>query len=246
MATCKEGVACAEMAKGYVLHEGPSPFDGQPIVSIATLHSSNRKTGDMVQTWILPWDLHPLDAVKTGQDSCICGQCPHRGSGTKRTCYVNVGQAPANIWRTYKAGGYAPISSYEEAVQGRVVRFGAYGDPAFMPITVVANLLLFAKGHTGYTHQWFQEFAADYKGIFMASVDSAIEEEMAQSQGWKTFRVYAPDLPIEGAKTCPAQLTDNRVQCERCLLCNGKKANIGIHAHGRAAKQVAHLELARR
>ena len=112
-----------------------------------------------------------------------------------------------------------------------------------MPITVVANLLMFAKGHTGYTHQWFQGFAADYKGIFMASVDSAIEEEMAQSQGWKTFRVYAPDLPIEGAKTCPAQLTDNRVQCERCLLCNGKKANIGIHAHGRAAKQVAELQL---
>ena len=62
MATCKAGDACAEMAKGYVLHEGPSPFDGQPIVSIATLHSSNRKTGDMVQTWILPRDLHPLDA----------------------------------------------------------------------------------------------------------------------------------------------------------------------------------------
>ena len=52
MATCKAGVAWAEMVKGYVLHEGPSPFDGQPIVSIATLHSSNRKTGDMVQTWI--------------------------------------------------------------------------------------------------------------------------------------------------------------------------------------------------
>ena len=98
------------------------------------------------------------------------------------------------------------------------------------------------QGHTGYTHQWFQEFAADYKGIFMASVDSALEEEMAQSQGWKTFRVYAPDLPIEGAKSCPAQLTDNRVQCERCLLCNGKKANIGIHAHGKAAKQVAGLK----
>ena len=78
MATCKARVLVAGMAKGYVLHEGPSPFDGQPIVSIATLHSSNRKTGDMVQTWILPRDLHPLDVVKTGQDSCICGQCPHR------------------------------------------------------------------------------------------------------------------------------------------------------------------------
>ena len=113
----------------------------------------------------------------------------------------------------------------------------------FVLALMAIQLLMFAKGHTGYTHQWFQEFAADYKGIFMASVDSAIEEEMAQSQGWKTFRVYAPDLPIEGAKTCPAQLTDNRVQCERCLLCNGKKANIGIHAHGRAAKQVAGLQL---
>ena len=71
------------MAKGYVLHEGPSPFDGQPIVSIATLHSNNRKTGDMVQTWILPRDLHPLDAVKAGQDSCICGNCPHRGCAGK-------------------------------------------------------------------------------------------------------------------------------------------------------------------
>ena len=50
--------------KGFVLHEGESPFDGRLIVSIATLHSSNRKTGDMVQVWILPKDINPLDAVK--------------------------------------------------------------------------------------------------------------------------------------------------------------------------------------
>ena len=48
-------------------------------------------------------------------------------------------------------------------------------------------------------------------------------------------------LSQRSPKTFPAQLTDNRVQCERCLLCNGKKANIGIHAHGRAAKQVCLL-----
>ena len=39
-------------------------------------------------------------------------------------------------------------------------------------------------------------------------------------------------------KVCPASITDNQVQCMTCLLCNGKKANIGIHAHGRAASQV--------
>ena len=48
-----QGLLVAGMAKGYVLHEGSSPFDGKPIVSIATLHSSNRTTGDMVQTLIL-------------------------------------------------------------------------------------------------------------------------------------------------------------------------------------------------
>ena len=36
MATSKAGARVEGMAKGYVLHEGPSPFVGQPIVSIAT------------------------------------------------------------------------------------------------------------------------------------------------------------------------------------------------------------------
>ena len=224
--------------KGFVLHEGISPFDGQNIVSIATCHSSNRKTGDMVQVWILPKDINPLDAVKQGLDTCICGHCPHRGTGTKRTCYVNVGQAPVNIWKTYKKGTYPQITSYQDVFEDRVVRFGAYGDPAFIPDGVVANALTFAKGHTGYTHQWYQDFAADFKGVFMASVDSDIEEQMAHSQGWKTFRVFHPDAEITGSKICPASITDNRVQCMTCLLCNGKKANIGIHAHGRAASQV--------
>ena len=125
--------------KGFVLHEGISPFDGQDIVSIATCHSSNRKTGDMVQVWILPKDINPLDAVKQGLDTCICGHCPHRGTGTKRTCYVNVGQAPVNIWKTYKKGVYPQITSYQDVFEDRVVRFGAYGDPSFIPDGVVAN-----------------------------------------------------------------------------------------------------------
>ena len=106
----------------------------------------------------------------------------------------------------------------------------------------MASSLTFAKGHTGYTHQWYQDFAADFRGVFMASVDSDLEEQMAQSQGWKTFRVFHPDAEISGSKICPASITDNRVQCMKCLLCNGKKANIGIHAHGRAASQVGVVE----
>ena len=58
-----------EHAHGGVPHEVPLPLDVQPIVSIATLHSSNRKTGDILKIWILPRNLHPLDAVKHGEQA---------------------------------------------------------------------------------------------------------------------------------------------------------------------------------
>ena len=184
----------------------------------------------------------PLADVTAGTDTCICRHCPHRGSGTKRTCCVNVGQALVNILKTCKKVTYRPITSYQEVLEDRVVRFGAYGDPAFIPDGVVARALTFAKGHTGYTHQWYQDFADDFRGVFMASVDSDLEEQTAQSQGWKTFRVFHPDAEISGSKICPASITEHHVQCMKCLLCNGKKTNIGIHAHGRAASQVGVVE----
>ena len=52
--------------KGFVLYDGPSVLDGQPIVVIATMETSNRKTGNMVQTWILRSDISPTDASKIG------------------------------------------------------------------------------------------------------------------------------------------------------------------------------------
>ena len=50
--------------KGYVLQRGTSPIDGKPFVVIMTMKTTNRKTGDMVQVWILgmtliPWRLLP-------------------------------------------------------------------------------------------------------------------------------------------------------------------------------------------
>jgi hypothetical protein len=36
--------------RGVILYDGPSMLDGEPIVVIATLETSNRKTGQMVQT----------------------------------------------------------------------------------------------------------------------------------------------------------------------------------------------------
>ena len=58
---------------GYVIYRGPSLLDGAPIVAIATMQTSNRKTGNMVQTWILREDVSPVEASKAGADASVCG-----------------------------------------------------------------------------------------------------------------------------------------------------------------------------
>ena len=44
--------------KGFIIYDGPSMLDGEPIVAIATMKTSNRKTGEMVQVWILRSDVN--------------------------------------------------------------------------------------------------------------------------------------------------------------------------------------------
>ena len=49
--------------QGVVFYEGPSMLDGKPIVAIATPSTENRKTGDMIQTWILRRNIDPVRAL---------------------------------------------------------------------------------------------------------------------------------------------------------------------------------------
>ena len=69
------------MANGRVVWEGESRLDGAPIVLIVTgfsQKSANRKTGRMLQSYILRRDVAPLEAVRTGLDTSVCGGCRHR------------------------------------------------------------------------------------------------------------------------------------------------------------------------
>lgn len=72
-----------EIPKGYVLWEGESRLTGNHIVAIITGMggSSNGKTGNMLQTWILCYDLPPGAARRSGQDADICGDCLFRMHG---------------------------------------------------------------------------------------------------------------------------------------------------------------------
>lgn len=229
---------------GYILYTGPSQIDGAPIVAIATMQSSNRKTGAMIQAWILRSDMKPTEAVRSGADISICGDCIHRGiDGNGRSCYVNVGQAPQSVWRTWNRGGYESLKDYR-VFSGRSFRFGAYGDPAAVPLHVWLPVLPVVTGWTGYTHQW-RNCDTAYRLFLMASVDSVDDYLDAKELGYRTFRVMAEgESPHNAEIYCPATPEGgSRRQCITCKACAGTRQremntsrDVAIVVHGSGKK----------
>jgi hypothetical protein len=222
---------------GFILHE-----DTHRVI-IATgfeSPSDNRKTGDMIQVWILVKSVSPTEAIKSGLDRLICGSCVHRGHeengrfGVDRSCYVNPGQAPQGIWKAWKAGRYSPLRSLECFV-GRKVRFGAYGDPTHIPLSLALAIAGVASGHTGYTHQWRKPSLQPWRSILMASVDSVAELVIARSLGWSTFRVGSE--ASVGESLCASEAIGT--PCMDCLLCAGNRnglESVHIPPHGTGAR----------
>lgn len=243
--------------KGYILYEGPSLLDSKPIVVIATLKSLNTKTGNMVQTFIIRSDINPIDAVYSGQDSSICGDCRHRGdNGRWRTCYVNVAQSVLGVFASYKRGNYpvANIQDIQKYFSGRKIRCGAYGDPTAAPYEMWETLLDVSGGFTGYSHQWRQPRFQEFKNICMASVDSLEEYLEARSLGWRTFRVRESTSQLDNGMEvmCPAsEEAGKRLTCEQCLACSGlglgklttAAGGINIIVHGKSKKRFSALTI---
>ena len=216
---------------GFVVYEGPSKINGERIVAILTLNSNNIKTGNMAQLWILAADVAPMEALKTGADQAVCGDCQFR----KGICYVEVAKAPTKIWEAWKRDAYPflPMKHYN-VLSGKSIRLGAYGDPYAVPVTILKELANAASNYTGYTHQWKNPAAAELKTLCMASVDNPDEYKQANEMGWRTFRVIRnEDALMEGEILCP-NLTSG-VQCVDCNLCKGsitQAKNIAIEVHG--------------
>ena len=220
------------MSNGFILHEDR---DRVIIATGFSTPSDNRKTGDMIQIWILVKSVSPTEAIRTGLDRLICGSCVHRGDGAGkgRSCYVNVGQAPQGIWKAWKAGRYSPLRSLE-VFTGRKVRFGAYGDPTHIPLPLALAIAGVSSGWTGYTHQWRKPSLQPWKTLLMASVDSIAELVIARSLGWSTFRVGSE--ASVGESLCASERVGT--PCAECLLCAGARGgleSVHIPPHGTGA-----------
>lgn len=232
----------ATKVNGAVLYQGPSELDGAPIVVVVTGlgdSSKNRKTGKMLQTWILRADVSPAEAILTGKDSSVCGNCKHRRN-TGGACYVVVEQAPLMVWRTWQRGRYADWSKSFPAnvLAGRVVRLGSYGDPAAVPFNVWRRVFeQKIAGWTGYTHQWQRAGSQRLRNIVMASVDNPSEANRARAQGWRYFRVaLAGESKDPSEVICPASEEMGKLTtCETCGLCQGQRKtakDVVIAPHG--------------
>lgn len=222
------------MAKplGYIAYEGPSLIDGKPIVVIVNKldGSDNEKTGAIVQSFIIRSDIPPVEALKTGDDASICGDCPHRPllakSNGQAPCYVNVGRSVRSVYDAYKRGRYtrADAATIARALQDKIVRLGTYGDPAAAPVTMWSQITRYAASRRGYTHQWQR---ADFDSVawaplVMASADSIDEAAKANLLGMRVFRVSIGLDRQAGETSCPASREmGKRATCAKCTLCAG-------------------------
>ena len=193
----------------------------------------------MVQTWIMLRDTPPHEAVKSGDDAGVCGNCIQRPS-VGGACYVKAFQAPLSIWRAYKRGNYNNVINLE-SLRGAELRLGSYGDPSAVPFDIWRNLIdkVQPRLMTGYTHQMSHKaFDKRMAEVCMISADTPKVALKAHAQGFRTFRMTTDTeqlLPNE--IICPND-TDG-VKCIDCGLCDGAgdKPNIAILAHGALAKR---------
>lgn len=225
-----------------IVWEGPSRIHGRGrgrrvavVVTGIQRPSENRKTGAMLQAWILPVDRRARRAHRGIGSATVCGDCPLAA----RACYVGSWTIGA-VRRAYWAGAYSHGTA-TDLPPGVPIRIGAWGDPAAVPIGVW-QALVSGRRWTGYTHQWRRLRGAGWRRLLMASVESTDGAARAQRAGWRTFRV-APRgamAPAPGEIVCPAT-TATAARCATCLLCDGQRRGGGavrsivVEAHGSGA-----------
>ena len=137
------------------------------------------------------------------------------------TCYVTTYQGPRAVWDAYTRGKYPQRKGHEKeleaAIRARGIRWGAYGDPGALPLSIVRRWSLEGARRTGYTHQWHRRPALRH--YLMASVETVAGAARAQSRGWRTFRVALELEAQRGEIVCPA--TTRGLDCQTCGLCHG-------------------------
>ncbi len=210
----------------------PSLFDHKPVLVLASgfKGGNNKKLGsEVIQLFYLREDVHPYEAVVSGDDYSICKDCPLKFTNNK-VCYVGMYYV-GNMYQAFKEGKYPKLTS--EHLQWmkdyrKVLRLGGYGDPICVPIEIVQPFIDVAAVTLGYTHGWRSPLAIPYRAYLQASVESPEEAADAAKMGWKYYRIKLKDDPLlPGEVLCPWHKKGKQYkQCQQCRMCDGRKANV--------------------
>lgn len=197
------------------------------------LTTTNRKTGDMVQNFILPisW-FETNESISKLSDKEICGDCIHSQSKNK-SCYVRKGFSNVGLISKVKSirkMGIDKIPYLNDDVldllkvvlKNNPIRFGAYGEAVLMGENLIKEITKVASYWTGYTHQFHKNLWS--KDYFMASVETEFANKVATDLGFRTFFV-SNELIYNNMVNCPASKEQNKKStCENCKLCMGTQS----------------------
>ena len=115
----------AKNKNSLLIYDGPNVQDTAPIIVIASgvnQKSINGKTRDMAQVFIMYRDEAPTEAVKSGNDEAVCGECFLRPIIAKQLkelgessipCYVDKYRGPGSAWESWSMGNIASATPRE-------------------------------------------------------------------------------------------------------------------------------------
>ena len=227
------------MADYMKMYDGPSAVRPDKRVMLRVMNlkrkSKNVKTGPMVQVGGILADVHPVEAIESGCDEALCGGCRLRPKlhAEDKSKGVEVSEHPCYVKLIYKnaqrKAGLKQETTYGaglDALRGRDVRFGEYGNMSSFPRSVVEPMFEAVAesggNHTCYELEWRKPENQWLAKWAMASVHSAEERAEAKALGWRTFRIG--DGRLEGEAPCPYET--KKVQCINCKMCSGNQVNM--------------------
>lgn len=214
-------------------------LDGDNVFVVSKSKTTNKKISNgsaLVQTYTFSKEQWLLATTSKGfgmksffaLDSSNCLDCPYSGNQGKGGCYThkfNQYVGFLSMLRSIKASDLTQLtdSKVQEILslsRDSYVRFGTYGEPSLMPISLVRTMTLVAKSWTGYTHQWNKLWALGYNQYFMASTHNQAESDRARSKNYRSF--VSTTTGTEDAVTCPASAEAGyKSNCASCGLCSG-------------------------
>ena len=173
-------------------------------------------------------------------DGSNCLSCPYRSNNG---CYTqkfhswmsfkrHIKSAKTQIAENPMLEDFNWKALYSEAKNCSYFRVGVYGEPIFIPLNNLGEIIKNCPKYTGYTHAWMDY--PEYNKYLLASCNNAGEALLAMAMGWKTFTAVKSVSDLKGMEKnfllCPASKEGGKLTlCSLCRLCSTNKTSKPIY-----------------